>query len=133
MTFGLKKEGAVWLDMDQTQLDVAYDQLKFASNRDQIVRRYASNSEEARRRLGVPKRLSYGASPIEGFDLYATGKPNAPVNIFIHGGAWRSGLAPRQCVRSRALCPLWRALSCGRFRQRSRGRRGLDARVASTP
>jgi arylformamidase len=93
MTFGLKKERAVWLDMDQTQLDEAYDQLKFASNRDQIVRRYASNSEEVRRRLGAPKRLSYGVSPIEGFDLYATAKPNAPINIFIHGGAWRSGLA----------------------------------------
>ena len=93
MTFGLKKERAVWLDMDQTQLDEAYDQLRFAPNRDQIVRRYASNSEEARRRLGVPKRLSYGVSPIEGFDLYATAKPNAPINIFIHGGAWRSGLA----------------------------------------
>jgi arylformamidase len=73
--------------VDQTQLDEAYDQLKFAPNRDQIVRRYAGNSEEARRRLGVPKRLSYGASPIEGFDLYAT------VNIYIHGGAWRSGSA----------------------------------------
>jgi arylformamidase len=94
MNFGMQKsKSPVWLDMDQTQLDEAYDQLRFAPNRDQIVRRYASNSEEARRRLGVPKRLSYGASPIEGFDLYVTDKPNAPVNIFIHGGAWRSGSA----------------------------------------
>jgi arylformamidase len=91
MICGLKKgKGPVWLDMDQTQLDEAYDQLKFASNRDQIVRRYASNSEEARHRLGAPKRLSYGVIPIEGFELYATAKPNAPVNVFIHGGAWRS-------------------------------------------
>jgi arylformamidase len=37
--------------------------------------------------------LSYGATPIEGLDLYATPKPNAPVHVFIHGGAWRSGLA----------------------------------------
>jgi arylformamidase len=94
MNFGTQKsKSPVWLDMDQTQLDEAYDQLKFAPNRDEIVRRYASNSEEARRRLGVPKRLSYGASPIEGVDLYATDKANAPVNIFVHGGAWRSGSA----------------------------------------
>jgi arylformamidase len=94
MSFGIQKsKSPVWLDMDQTQLDEAYDQLKFAPNRDQILKRYASNSEEARLRLGVPTRLSYGVSPIEGFDLYATDKPNAPVNIFIHGGAWRSGLA----------------------------------------
>ena len=89
---GDPKDGPVWLDMDQDQLDEAYDQLKFAPNRDQIVRRYASNSEEVRTQLGTPQRLSYGV-PIEGFDLYATAKPNAPVNIFIHGGAWRSGLA----------------------------------------
>jgi arylformamidase len=82
MNFGMQKsKSPVGLDMDQTQLDEAHDQLKFAPNRDQIVRRYASNSEEARRRLGAPKRLSYGVSPIEGVDLYATDKPNAPVNI----------------------------------------------------
>ena len=46
-----------------------------------------------RARLGAPKRLAYGATPIEGLDLYPTRKPNAPVHVFIHGGAWRSGLA----------------------------------------
>ena len=42
---------------------------------------------------GAPKRFSYGSTPIEGFDLYATTKPNAPVQVFVHGGAWRAGLA----------------------------------------
>ena len=46
-----------------------------------------------RKRIGAPKRLSYGATPIEGIDLYATTRPNAPINVFIHGGAWRAGLA----------------------------------------
>ena len=109
---GDPEEGPVWLNMNWTQLDEAYDQLKFAPNRDQIVRRYASNSEEARSRLGAPKRLSYGVSPIEGFDLYAAAKPNAPLNIFIHGGAWRSGLArdnafAADCLCARAHTILW--------------------------
>jgi arylformamidase len=30
---------------------------------------------------------------VEGFDLYSTGRSNAPINVFIHGGAWRSGAA----------------------------------------
>ena len=83
----------VWLDLDQQELDDAYDQSKYAANLQQIVKRYATNSEQVRARLGAPKRLAYGPTPIEGLDLYPTQKPNAPVHVFIHGGAWRSGLA----------------------------------------
>jgi arylformamidase len=83
----------VWLDMDQKALDDAYDQSVYAPNLRQIIGRYVTNSEAVRARIGAPKRLSYGATPIEGIDLYATKTPNAPINVFIHGGAWRSGLA----------------------------------------
>jgi len=88
-----QKGPRVWLDLDQQELDDAYDQSKYAANLAQIVKRYATNSEQARARLGAPKRLAYGAIPIEGLDLYPARKPNAPVHVFIHGGAWRSGLA----------------------------------------
>ena len=83
----------VWLDMDQAELDAAYDQIKYAPNLPQITRRYGTNSDAARTRLGAPRRLSYGSSPIEALDIYATSKANAPIHIFIHGGAWRGGLA----------------------------------------
>jgi arylformamidase len=88
-----QKGPRVWLDLDQQELDDAYDQSKYAANLAQIVKRYATNSEQVRARLGAPKRLAYGAAPIEGIDLYPARKPNAPVHVFIHGGAWRSGLA----------------------------------------
>jgi arylformamidase len=74
-------------------LDASYDQLAYAPNRDQIVGRYGKASEAARARLGLPRRLSYGAAEIEQLDLYPTRRPNAPVEIFIHGGAWCGGLA----------------------------------------
>lgn len=83
----------VWLDMDQAELDAAYDQAKYAPNLAQIVKRYATNSEAMRQRIGAPKRIAYGPTPIEGFDVYATKRPNAPINVFLHGGAWRAGLA----------------------------------------
>ena len=83
----------VWLDMDQAELDAAYDQSVYAPNLRQIVARYATNSEGVRARLGAPRRYAYGATPIEGLDVYMTKRPNAPINIFIHGGAWRGGLA----------------------------------------
>jgi arylformamidase len=83
----------VWLDLDQKQLDDAYDQAKYAPNIRQIVGRYRTNSDLTRARLGAPKRLSYGSTPIEGLDLYPTKAPNAPINVFLHGGAWRGELA----------------------------------------
>ncbi len=83
----------VWLDMDQAELDAAYDQGVYAANRAQVVERYASNSEAVRARLGAPQRHAYGPTPIEALDVYVTKRPNAPINIFIHGGAWRGGLA----------------------------------------
>jgi arylformamidase len=84
---------AVWLDMDQAELDAAYDQIKYAPNLPQITKRYATNSDAVRARLGAPRRYSYGSSAIEALDVYSTKRANAPINIFIHGGAWRGGLA----------------------------------------
>ena len=87
------KGPAVWLDMDQAELDAAYDQIKYAPNLPQITKRYATSSDAARARLGAPRRVSYGPSAIEALDVYSTKRANAPINIFIHGGAWRGGLA----------------------------------------
>jgi len=83
----------VWLDMDQAELDAAYDQSMYAPNLRQIVQRYVTNSEGVPARLGASQRHAYGATAIEGLDIYTTKRPNAPINIFIHGGAWRVGLA----------------------------------------
>jgi arylformamidase len=83
----------VWLDMDQQALDDAYDQIVYAPNRDQIGKRRLANSAAALARLGPPLRFAYGPTPIEGLDVYRTQQPNAPVAIFVHGGAWRNGQA----------------------------------------
>jgi len=83
----------VWLDLDQKELDDAYDQSVYAPNQPQITGRYAANSEATRARLGAPRRFSYGPAPVEGLDVFAAARPNAPVNVLVHGGAWRGGLA----------------------------------------
>ena len=83
----------VWLDMDQQELDDAYDQIVYAPNRDQVGKRRLANSAAALARIGKPLRFAYGPTPIEGLDVYRTPKPNAPIAIFVHGGAWRNGTA----------------------------------------
>lgn len=87
------KGPAVWLDLDQNALDDAYDQRVWAKNASQLLQRYALLSEDVRQRIGAPKRVSYGATPIEALDFYPTNRARAAVQVFIHGGAWRSGLA----------------------------------------
>ena len=83
----------VFLDYDQKALDDAYDQAVYAPNRDQILKRLAYTSELVRKRIGVPERHQYGHADIEGLDLYRAQKRGAPINVFVHGGAWRAGLA----------------------------------------
>jgi arylformamidase len=83
----------VFLDYDQKALDDAYDQSVYAPNRQQVLDRLARASELMRQRIGVPERLSYGSAEIEKIDFYRAKGANAPINVFIHGGAWRAGLA----------------------------------------
>ena len=81
----------VFLDYDQKELDDAYDQSVYAPNLRQVTGRYATNSEVTRARLGPPRRLAYGPTDIEKLDVYSPKRPGAPVMVFLHGGAWRSG------------------------------------------
>jgi arylformamidase len=83
----------VWLNLDQHELDDAYNQIKYAPNRDQIVARNRTNSANVRSRIGEPTRVNYGATTDETLDIYLTDAPRAPINIYIHGGAWRTGVA----------------------------------------
>jgi arylformamidase len=89
-----KKGPLVFLDYDQVELDAAYDQPVYQPNIQQLRDRWASNSERARARIGEPLRRAYGPGEIEGLDIFRTGASEpAPVFVFIHGGAWRAGLA----------------------------------------
>jgi arylformamidase len=79
--------------MDQKQLDDAYDQTVYAPNQPLVAARRRLASESVLQRFGPPERVAYGATEIEKLDIYRTMIPNAPVMIFIHGGAWRNGTA----------------------------------------
>jgi arylformamidase len=86
-----EKGPPVYLDYDQAALDAAYDQATYAPNREQLIKRRIRDSELARLRIGEPERVAHGPAEIERLDIYRTGRATAPVFVFIHGGAWRSG------------------------------------------
>jgi arylformamidase len=101
----------VWLDMDQWELDDAYDHTRYAPNREHVLARYLVNSEAARTILGQPERIRYGLSEAEHLDLFrARATParhlsasRAPVQIFVHGGAWRSQQAAGYAMLAEAF------------------------------
>jgi arylformamidase len=104
----------VWRDMDQKTLDDAYDQLVYAPNRDLVLARIAAASELARNALGAPQRVAYGPSEHERLDIYRAPTPpspasaggksaGAPVNVFVHGGAWLRGSAAETALTAEAI------------------------------
>jgi len=86
----------VFLDYDQAALDRAYDQPAWAPNMPAVLQRRAAASDAVRARLGPPRRFAYGATATEQLDVYATTRADAPVMVFLHGGAWRGGEARAQ-------------------------------------
>ena len=82
----------VWLDMDQKELDDAYDQSVWAPNQTYVSKRRVAWSEAIRARV-KSDRIAYGPMEIEKLDIYKTTRWNAPIRIFLHGGAWRGGSA----------------------------------------
>jgi arylformamidase len=87
------KGPVVWMDLDQVELDAAYDQSFYAPLLGRNIKRFASDSDGVRARLGAPQRESYGPTEVEKLDIYRTKRPNAPIFVFIHGGAWLVGEA----------------------------------------
>jgi arylformamidase len=81
----------VWRDLDQLDLDEAYDQSVYAFNQRFVQERRDERNALMAEILGRPERLAYGPAEIEKVDIYKAKRPNAPVMIFLHGGAWRGG------------------------------------------
>jgi len=88
-----EKGPVVWMDMDQVELDAAYDQAFYSPLAAQISKRRASNSETVRAHIGQPTRVAYGRTEVEKLNIYRTKQPKAPIFVFIHGGAWLGGEA----------------------------------------
>ena len=93
----------VWRDMDQKALDDAYDQDVYAPNRPLIVTRRIAAAERARAILGQPERVAYGPSDYEQLDIFRAKVPNAPINVFVHGGAWRRNKGPDYHLQAEPL------------------------------
>ena len=89
---------AVYLDLDQNEIDEAYDNDLWAFNVKNIDARRKANNAIAQKILGKPLRLAYGEAEIEKLDVYKAKNPQGPTLIFIHGGSWRNGSSSQFAV-----------------------------------
>jgi arylformamidase len=103
MTQTISSSKPVWRDLDQKALDDAYDQDVYAPNRPLIVTRRIAASERTRAILGAPERVPYGPSEYERLDIFRAPVANAPINLFIHGGAWRRNKGPDYHLQAEPL------------------------------
>jgi arylformamidase len=51
----------------------------------------------------MPKRVAYGAGEHEGLDIFDCGIKDAPINVFVHGGAWRRNVAADYALQAEPL------------------------------
>ena len=79
--------------MNQAQLNDAYDQRVYAPNFETVFERFLDQTASARLRLGEPETFRYGSAANEDMLVYRAESENAPIHVFIHGGAWRLGSA----------------------------------------
>ena len=92
----------VFLEYDQSALDAAYDQAQWCTNQAVLNTRNAAASDDARKRMPPAQRVAYGPGPMEHLDIFRTTRTNAPVFIFVHGGAWRANPSTRHAYIAEA-------------------------------
>jgi hypothetical protein len=98
-----EKGPKVWMDMDQVELDAAYDQTVYAPMIGQFQKRFASSSETTRKRIGAPKRFAYGPTPIEGSMSIRPNKPmrrSSLTSMAGDGGMARLGIMATRPISS---------------------------------
>lgn len=86
-------ESKVFLNYTQEELDRNYTQTVWAPNFKQIMERMNYRSELTIKTLGEPESYQYDKFSTHKIDFYKAENKNAPLMIFIHGGAWKSGSA----------------------------------------
>src|SRR4051812_44371686 len=79
----------VYLHYTQAELDRNFDQRNWVKNALEIIGRYPELSKATRARL-KHYSAAYGSGPDETLDIFPAAKSPAPVQVFVHGGAWKN-------------------------------------------
>ena len=80
----------VFLHYTQEELNRNFDQRSWVSNALEVIARYPVLSATTRARLEHRANIAYGAGEDETLDIFPAQGSNRPVQVFVHGGAWKN-------------------------------------------
>lgn len=79
----------VYRHLTRTELDREYSPSSCIPDINIFLREYAERSQVARQQCKAVAGIRYGASADETLDFFPTSSPDAPLEVFIHGGYWQ--------------------------------------------
>jgi arylformamidase len=80
----------IYLHYTKAELDRNFDQRIWAANAEEVIARCVARSRETRATLRHQADIGYGQSSMEVLDIFPASSVPAPINVFVHGGAWRT-------------------------------------------
>jgi arylformamidase len=97
----------VFLHYTKAEIERNFDQRGWIgnANAEAIIARCAAASRATRDRLAHRANLRYGPGADETLDVFTTERANAPVQIFVHGGAWKNFSKDDVCYVADAFVP----------------------------
>lgn len=78
-----------WRSMDRATRSAAYDNGRAVADSAAQLQRWKALSAPLRATCAGERDIVYGARPRNRFDVFACGRPAAPMLAFIHGGYWQ--------------------------------------------
>lgn len=87
----VKRSFPDWRSYSQKELDRQYNQSSLVPDNSPYKQRKIDLSSAARAELDGILDVAYGPSRAEVLDIFPAPRKGAPINVFIHGGAWKSG------------------------------------------
>jgi arylformamidase len=94
----------VFLHYTQAELNRNFDQRSWVPNALEVIARYAPRSAQTRARLPHRANVAYGSGPDETLDVFPA-QGAGPVQVFVHGGAWRNFSKDDYSFAADALVP----------------------------
>lgn len=82
-------ELTIWRGFTREALDIAYNNTAACPHAAETLAAFSARSEVVRARSCAIRNRAYGPKERQRFDLLASGQPEAPLLVFIHGGYWQ--------------------------------------------
>ena len=83
-------EKPIFLHYTKAELDRNFDQRGWIANAEAIIARHIERSRGTREKLAFVPDLRYGKHPDEVLDYFPAERKGAPIQVFVHGGAWKN-------------------------------------------